>query len=418
MASGALNAPAKALGSERRADQKRRNDQKSIDRAKQLLVFNQISVVIALGLGAYFYFGFVRSPWLLAGSAWLVVFFALITEGRRRLNVANTVKVGVAILIGNWITAAVITAVVPFTYAAGLYQVIIPVIAGGPVLKQRAVIKTIAGATVMTVIICLLGFGLDDGGINPEVSERVQGIIMTIGMPIMTIAIGIGVWDAYQRREAALRQERLSSEQIRQSRQRLVAAADEERSRIERDLHDGAQQHLVAVSMQLRLLRSTHNMADEIDPLIDDLEEAQVGLRELAHGIYPPLLRSRGLNEAMLAVSRRSAIAVHVDVVEQRYTPEIEACLYFCCLEAIQNAAKHAGPSPVVTVQIHSGHESVVGTVSDNGPGFDAETATWGAGLRNMDDRVGALGGDLMIGHANVADPKGTQLRFELPITG
>lgn len=412
MARGTLTAPTAAR------ERKQQADEESIERAKQLLVFNQISVVIALGLAVYFYFGFVRSPWLIAGSAWLLVFLALITEGRRRLNVTNTVTVGVAILLGNWITAAVITAVAPFTYAAGLYQVIIPVIAGGPVLEQRAVIKTIAGATVMTVVICLLGFGLDDGGINPEVSEQVQDLTMIFGMPIMTIAIGIGVWDAYQRREFALRQERISNEQIRESRQRLVAAADDERSRIERDLHDGAQQHLVAVAMRLRLLRSTHNLVDEIDPLVNDLEEALVGLRDLAHGIYPPLLRSRGLDEAIQTVSRRSAIDVQVDVADQRYEPEVEACLYFCCLEAIQNAAKHGGSKPTVRVHIGPGSGTVAATVSDDGPGFEAEAATWGAGLRNMQDRVGALGGQLTIGHANDAVPRGTQLRFEVPLAG
>lgn len=408
--SAALTTSARAL------EQKRHADQRTIDRAKQLLVFNQVSVVIALALGIYFYFGFVRSPWIIAGSAWLLVLLILITEGRRRLNVSNTVAVGIAMLLGNWITAVVITAVAPFTFAAGLYQVIIPVIAGGPVLEKRAVIKTVAGATVMTAIICLLGFGLDDGGVNPYVSERVQDLTMIFGMPVMTIAIGIGVWDAFERREDALRQERMANEQIRQSRQRLVAAADDERSRIERDLHDGAQQHLVAVAMRLRLLRSAHGIADEVDPLVDELEEALVSLRELAHGIYPPLLRSRGLNEAISAVSRRSAVKVIVDVADERYEPEVEACLYFCCLEAIQNAAKHGGDAAVVTVHISSDPQTVVGIVSDNGPGFDAETATWGAGLRNMDDRVGALSGEFTIGDANGADPRGTQLRFELPI--
>lgn len=399
-----------------------RADQEAIDRAKQLLVFNQASVLIALGLAVYFYFGFVRSPWIIAGSVWLLLFLALITEGRRRLSTTNTVTVGVAMLLGNWVTAVVITAVAPFTYAAGLYQVIIPVIAGGPVLERRAVSRTVAGAALMTVIICLLGFGLDDGGINPQVSEQVQDLTMIVGMPIMTIAIGIGVWDAYQRSEVALQRMRTSNDQIRQSRQRLVTAADNERSRIERDLHDGAQQHLVAVAMQLRVLRSTHDMADEVDPLVDDLEEALVSLRELAHGIYPPLLRSRGLDEALQAVSRRSAIDVHVDATEQRYEPEVEACLYFCCLEAIQNAAKHAGPSPVVTVHISSepatalGPATVVGTVSDDGPGFDAEAEVWGVGLRNIEDRVGALGGILTIGQANDADPVGTRLRFEMPL--
>jgi signal transduction histidine kinase len=116
-------------------------------------------------------------------------------------------------------------------------------------------------------------------------------------------------------------------------------------------------------------------------------------LRDLAHGIYPPLLLDSGLAEALRAAAGRSPLGVSVMADDiGRYPAEIEAAVYFCCLEALQNAAKHAEGA---TVEIHLREESggLVFDVSDNGPGFDAAVATQGHGFLNMSDRVGAIGG-------------------------
>jgi signal transduction histidine kinase len=198
--------------------------------------------------------------------------------------------------------------------------------------------------------------------------------------------------------QATLDEVRRQADELRASRARIVATADQERRKIERNLHDGAQQHLVALAVNLRLVKDL--MADDpetanemLDALATDVKATIQELRDLAHGIYPPLLLDSGLAEALRAAAGRSPLGVSVMADDiGRYPAEVEAAVYFCCLEALQNAAKHAEGA---TVEIHLREESggLVFDVSDNGPGFDAAVATQGHGFLNMSDRVGAIGG-------------------------
>jgi signal transduction histidine kinase len=190
------------------------------------------------------------------------------------------------------------------------------------------------------------------------------------------------------------------AEALRESRARIVATGDAERRRVERNLHDGAQQNLVALAVNLRLARDI--VADDPDAAAEMLGEIadQVKLtiqelRELAHGIYPPLLADSGLGEALRAAASRSPL--RVDVVEDgtgRYSAETEAAVYFCCLEALQNAAKHA-PGASVGLRLWEESGGLLFSVSDDGPGFDAESARSGHGFVNMADRLGAIGGTI-----------------------
>jgi signal transduction histidine kinase len=191
---------------------------------------------------------------------------------------------------------------------------------------------------------------------------------------------------------------RKQADELRQSRARIVASGDAERRRVERNLHDGAQQHLVAMAVNLRLTRDILSedpdaAGEMLDQLAGDVKATIQELRELAHGIYPPLLADSGLGEALRAAGNRSPLAVMVaaDAIG-RYTPEIEAAVYFCCLEALQNAGKHA---PQATVEIRIWEESggLLFSVSDDGPGFDPVQARAGHGFVNMTDRLGAIGG-------------------------
>ncbi|MBW0094198.1 sensor histidine kinase, partial [Pseudonocardia sp. KRD-188] len=192
---------------------------------------------------------------------------------------------------------------------------------------------------------------------------------------------------------------RRANAELQASRARLVSTADAERRRIERDLHDGAQQHLVAIAVGLRLVRDTAesagNAADVelLDELDRGVRESISALRDLAHGIYPPLLRDAGLPDALRAAAARSPLAVHVRAGDVGRHPEpVEAAVYFCCLEALQNAAKHAPGSEVeIEVDRRDGH--LVVEVGDTGPGFTG--APTGAGLQNMADRLGAVGGSV-----------------------
>jgi signal transduction histidine kinase len=191
---------------------------------------------------------------------------------------------------------------------------------------------------------------------------------------------------------------RKQAEELRQSRSRIVASADAERRRVERDLHDGAQQHLVALAVNLRITRDIitddpQAAAGMLDQLADEVKATIQELRDLAHGIYPPLLADSGLGEALRAAGRRGPLPVMVSADGiGRYPLEIESAVYFCCLEALQNAAKHAAGS---TVHVRLWEESggLLFSAADDGPGFDAALAAHGHGYVNMADRLGAIGG-------------------------
>ncbi len=197
----------------------------------------------------------------------------------------------------------------------------------------------------------------------------------------------------------ALRNVRLI-EELRASRQRLVAAQDEERRKLERDLHDGAQQHLVALAVKTRLASAFvgKDAAKEramLAELHDGLGDALETLRDLARGIYPPLLADRGLADAIEAQARRSPFSVAVDSDGiGRYPREIESAIYFCSLEALNNVAKYAGATSVL-VRLWHHEDQVAFEVRDDGRGFDAAATSYGTGLQGMVDRMDAIGGTI-----------------------
>ena len=191
-------------------------------------------------------------------------------------------------------------------------------------------------------------------------------------------------------------------DELRASRQRLVQAQDLERRRLERNLHDGAQQHLVALKVKLGLAemlldRNPAKAMATLEQLKGDADEALETLRDLARGIYPPLLAEKGLVVALESQARKATVPVrvHADGVD-RYSQDVEATVYFCVLEALQNVQKYARASHV-DVRLHGRGESLTFDVQDDGSGFDTATAKKGAGLTNMSDRLDALGGTLAV---------------------
>jgi signal transduction histidine kinase len=198
--------------------------------------------------------------------------------------------------------------------------------------------------------------------------------------------------------QSSLDELRRQADELRASRARVVASGDAERRRVERNLHDGAQQHLVALAVNLRLAKDVVTEDPEaavqmLDELGLAVQETIRELRELAHGIYPPLLVDSGLGEALRAIANRSPLDVELVANDiGRYGGDIEAALYFCCLEALQNAAKHASAAHVV-VRVWEESGGLLFEVRDDGPGFDVRSAQRGHGYVNMSDRLGAIGG-------------------------
>jgi signal transduction histidine kinase len=190
--------------------------------------------------------------------------------------------------------------------------------------------------------------------------------------------------------------------ELQASRLRIVTAQDEQRRRIERDIHDGAQQQLLAIADALAVAQSLAGQDEQRErALVGQLKAETSGtletLRGLARGIYPPLLADQGLPAAVRAQAGKAPgpVDVSTDGVG-RYPPEIETAVYFCCVEALQNAARHA-PGSAVRVSLAEDGADVTFTVADDGPGFDPAAAASGTGLRNMSDRLAALGGSCQI---------------------
>src|SRR5215470_4981667 len=212
---------------------------------------------------------------------------------------------------------------------------------------------------------------------------------------------------------------RRQAAELQASRARIVAAADSERRRIERNLHDGAQQHLTALAIKLRLASELAGpdggaLARSLEDLSGEVSDAARELRDLAHGIYPPLLAESGLPAALAAAARRSTLPTTVDAADLgRYPAEVEATVYFCCLEAIQNASKHAGDGATLSLRLREDAGMLTFDVVDDGKGFDAQARGLGAGFRNMADRLGALGGSLQV---ESAPRRGTTVSGVIPV--
>jgi signal transduction histidine kinase len=220
--------------------------------------------------------------------------------------------------------------------------------------------------------------------------------------------------------EESLADLQVTNEELRNSRTRIVTAADAERRRIERNLHDGAQQHLLALAVTVGLVRQMVAESEpraEIEAMLaqlgDDVRAAIVQVRELAQGIYPALLMDGGLEAALRAVAGRAPMHVLVDAVGVgRYPPNLEAAVYFCALEALQNAAKHA-PDADVVVRLKQDGDVLRVCVRDDGPGFDPSVVNGGMGRTTMVDRVGALGGTV---RWDSAPGKGTAVVVDVPV--
>jgi len=199
------------------------------------------------------------------------------------------------------------------------------------------------------------------------------------------------------------------------SRARIVSAGDAARRRLERNLHDGAQQRLVSLALKLRLARAKlpedPSAASELlASSCDELGEALAELRELAHGLHPALLTERGLAPALAALAARAPFPVDVSVdVDQRLPEPVEAAAYYLASEALANAAKHAHPS-CATVIVHRQTDTVLLEVADDGRG--GADLSGGSGLRGLVDRIEALGGTLQIESPPGA---GTRLLARLP---
>jgi signal transduction histidine kinase len=257
----------------------------------------------------------------------------------------------------------------------------------------RAIVRPVLGTAAMAG-------RLADGDLEVRVPESGPGEIRTLERSFNSMA-------------ASLQDARA---ELAASRARIVTSADETRRRIERDLHDGIQQRLVSLALDLRAVQAsmTDGRAEllaQLDTIADGLAGTLDELREISRGIHPAILSESGIGPAIKMLARRSAIPVEVDVgVASRLPPPIEVAVYYVVSEALTNAVKHAGAS-VAHVDVHQRDGRVHLTVRDDGSG--GADPTQGSGLVGLTDRIQALGGTITV-HSPPGD--GTTLQVELPL--
>jgi signal transduction histidine kinase len=206
--------------------------------------------------------------------------------------------------------------------------------------------------------------------------------------------------------------------EMRDTQARAAASADDTREQIERDLHDGAQQRLIALRIKLQLAAersgdTAPDTTEQFNQLGTEVQLAIDDLRAFAQGVFPAALAAAGLVAALKQAVRDAPIPTTVTGVNVgRYRPEVERAIYFCCLEALQNTYKHAHTATAAHVRIAAGGRELTFEVHDNGPGFDLGTVALGAGLHSMHDRVASLGGSLTIDAG-----RGTRITGAIPLT-
>jgi signal transduction histidine kinase len=376
----------------------------------QLLLTGHLAMYFGAGvlLPLWEYEWVLRSPWVLAIVAvctgQCVVLGAalrLVRHGRYQQSIT-------LVCFGNSVSVLLITFVAPALLPVMVLVALVPVVFAEPYIRwQRGLAFTLITAGCVLALAALARFQ-NVAHVTGQAPRWIETAFIVTALPINALHLLVIVWNnaAALRTSQAKLAERAA--QLAASRTRLITAADEERRRLERDLHDGAQQHLVALAVLIQLARTAEH--DQYQQLLIEasalLDTAIAEIRMLAHGIYPPLLISGGLAQALPAVAARASVPVQLNLQDLgRYPASIEAALYFCCSEALQNATKHGGSATTITITAHADDRALTLTISDTGRGFDP--ATTGAGLTNMSDRLSAIGGHLVI---DTAPGRGTRI--------
>ncbi len=351
----------------------------------------------------------------------------LLTLAMRQLSEETRGRAVAMIAAGNWMIGVVVVALMPFMLPVMVLISLRPLILAIPNVKTNQLIWAVAAATFFIGLIGVVGISNDDGGIFEDIDDAVELFLVVGGLAVTLIPLVLVVWQNHGIHANALAAETQLNQKLRKSqldvaasRRRIVETADRERNRLERDLHDGAQQRLVSVALTLRAAQATAHgeQAERLGAVHSELTEAINELRELAHGIFPPVLQLQGLPDAIAEAARRSATSVSLEnSTTGRYDASIEAALYFTTLEALANVAKHA---PKASAVVKLFEEPVDGrtvlnlVIGDDGQGFDADRRRGSTGLTNMADRVSSVGGTLTIQSTR---REGTKVHAAVPLT-
>ncbi len=323
-----------------------------------------------------------------AGTAYGVAF---VLATRHRPRPAAVLAIG-----ATWLVAFSLAWATPFTTPVSLLVLHVPSLILTDTFRVRT--RTILLGTTVVLTGVLVVVGESRRSVWDADHPEIPALAPLVGVFTVVVAgvLVLGI------RDAVLRLAR-SRRELEASRARLAVANLDARRSIERDLHDGAQQRLTNLAVDIgRLTRALDTDPERVRSIAaglqGQLEEAIRELRDLAHGIYPPLLEERGLGGALPAASRRTTLPCVVDVDDGlgRYPADVEAAVYFCCLEAMQNADRHSRGS-LITVRLSDAEGGPRFSVSDDGTGFDVTARPGAHGLTGMRDRIQSAGGALTI---------------------
>ncbi len=396
------------------ADRPRRRSAQAEGRLRRYLLVNGIAIwfsVLALVVLRLTVTGqsttILRTIWVLTAAGVLVA-VAIGLAARNRQALAAFI-----VVVATWVVAVAITWIAPFVAPVGLLAVLLPLVIVADHLPRRGRTVIVGLTTVLSGTVVAVGSLQQHSYEATHVYTPVQAVILAMFVPLLVGVLVLGLRDYVQRLQERTRE-------LEESRSRLAQASVEARRGIERDLHDGAQQHLATLAVDIgrasRLWDKDPATAREVvGGLQGKLELAIRELRDLAHGIYPTALGEKGLPAALPAAARRTVLPCTVDAREVgRHAPAVEAAVYFCCLEAIQNADRHSGGTLItVTATDEDGPDGGLRfSITDDGRGFDPGSARSAHGLTGMRDRIRAAGGELSV-HSSAG--AGTTVEGQFP---
>jgi signal transduction histidine kinase len=336
------------------------------------------------------------SPYVLVLAALVACAGGVMALGSFPLRAGRPAAAVAYLAVANYLAALLATSIATFAMPVLLVSSLLPAVLAVPYVSRGLLRWYVAGSFVTALGVAMLGSLQDVTGFSDDLPTWVPPTVIVGFTPFVA---GMVAFMALTNATAL----RANAEALRVSRARVVAAGDRERRRIERDLHDGAQQRLTGVAVRLartqeRIAEVEPAAAGELGELRQELRGAIVELRDLAHGIYPPALTERGLTAAVRNALATFPLPVAAELsAAGRYPPGAENAVYFCCLEALQNVLKHAPSATRVAITLAELDATLRFEVQDDGPGFDQSAQASGVGFDNMADRLGAVGGDVAV---------------------
>jgi signal transduction histidine kinase len=387
-----------------------------------------VAVVVMLAAHALV----VESSHLLLLAAMVAGAGLVMASGYRPLRAGRTDRVVAALAVANYSIALLATAIAPFAMPILLLATMLPAVLAIPYVSRGQLRGYVLASFVTAVGVAALGSLQDVTGFSEELPRWLEAGVVVLFTPFLASMVSIialsnaTVLDdalraaLHTNRDLADAKTTLADHVValRASRARVVAAAEHERRRIERDLHDGAQQTLVTAAVQLAVLRREATRRDPslgrgFDDLRDRLRRAGVELRDLARGVHPTALAAEGLasaaRQAVASFPGEATLEIRAD---HRFDLDVERAVYFCLTEALHNACKHGGEEVCVRLVLDGDETGLRFEVRDDGRGFDPAAPSLGTGLDNMVERLGAVGGALTV---ETSIGRGTSVRGEVP---